>query len=61
MLFTVLEQLLLSSQRCEGDSLMEELLEVKTVLSQEVYRGGLNKKTRSLKFIIVPKTACRCR
>ena len=61
MLLTVLEQLLLSSQGREGDSLMEELLEVKTVLSQEVDRRGLHKKSRSLNFIIVPKTACRCR
>ena len=43
MLFTVLEQLLLSSQGREGDSLMEELLEVETVLSQEVYRGGVQR------------------
>jgi len=33
MLLTVLEQLLLSSQGREGDGLVEELLEVKAVLS----------------------------
>jgi hypothetical protein len=61
MLLTVLEQLLLSSQGREGDGLVEELLEVKAVLSQEVDRRGLDKKSRSLNFIMVPKTACRCR
>ena len=61
MLLTVLEQLLLSTKGREGDSLVEELLEVEAVLSQEVDRRGLDKKSRSLNFIMVPKTACRCR
>jgi hypothetical protein len=61
MLLTVLEQLLLSTKGREGDSLVEELLEVEAVLSQEVDRRGLDKKSRSLNFIMVPKTACRYR
>jgi hypothetical protein len=61
MLLTVLEQLLLSSQGREGDGLVEELLEVEAVLCQEVDRRGLDKKSQSLNFIMVPKKACRCR